>query len=262
MGCIEPVGDSITISEADEAIKRGEVVFTRRRQRSRDGLIRTTAGHTIRARKRDPKLYEYTLARLSHETPTGSRYNALFGLAGVAWNCGIPKSRLERDMRALLDTPWAAEQSKDGKPLQLSDVRAALSGYNELGALRPRQMLENRLKWSYGPPQKRNGRNRHDHLWADWFREDENGVTPVVNTARENRRLASTKSRSSAADAKKRSAVNRLSDFLASNPRASKRSACSALHMSMSTASKYWVEACQIAGVPDERSGNHNPHIS
>lgn len=165
MGCVSHVPCDMTIADADALIKRGEIVYTRRQQRrAGEGIIETTSGHCVPTRPRDPGLYRYTLHRLSTETPAGSRYNALFGLAGLGWNCGIPKAQVERDMMSLLGTEWASKLGHDGKPLEKADVRAAMRGWNPLGALRPREQLESRLQWKYGPSAKRNGRRRADHL--------------------------------------------------------------------------------------------------
>ena len=160
-------------------------------------------------------------------------------------------------MESLLETDWAREVSKDGKPLGKSDVVAAMRGYNELGALRSRELLEHHLGWEYAPPAKRNGRSRHDHLWSDWRVENEDGErVPVVNTARENRKLA----QEMLAKKRMKSSVERLAEFLASHPRSTKRFACQELSMSRSTVTKYWEEACSVAGIADTRTGNHNPY--
>lgn len=157
--------ETMTVADADAAIKTGETVFTRRRQwATNSGAIRTDAGHVVPRKPRARGVYDATLLRLQSETPTGSRYWALFGLAGLAWNCCVPKSQLRRDMTALLGTEWAAKLSTDGKPLSKDDIEAAMRGYNELGALRTREQLEGLLKWSYGPPAKRNGKKRPEHL--------------------------------------------------------------------------------------------------
>lgn len=250
----------MTKREADEAIKEAEVEFSRRGQwLENDGYIKTSAGHAVARRVRARGLYDYTLHRILTDTPTGTRYWALFGLAGLAWNCCVPKSEVRRDMELLLATEWAREVSKDGKPLGKADVNAAMHGYNELGALRSRELLEHHLGWEYAPAAKRNGRSRHDHLWGDWYLEDDDGdLTPVVNTARENRKL----SQKQLAKKRKRSATERLADFLSTSPTASKRSACKELGMSSSTVSKYWADACDSAGIADMRSGNHNPHYA
>lgn len=256
MGCVDAALDGLTVADADALIKRGEVVYTRRQQRKAGGgVIETTSGHRVPARPRDPGLYRYTLRRLAVETPAGSRYNALFGLAGLGWNCGIPKAQVERDMTALLGTEWAERLGHDGKPLEKSDVKAAMRGWNKLGALRPRDQLESRLQWKYGPPAKRNGRKQKDHLWGDW---EKNG-SPVVNTAKENRRLASHRSRDAAAATRKRSSLEKLSGYLADCPSASKRECSRDLGMSLSTVTKYWQAACEAAGVEDTRTGNHDP---
>ncbi len=242
--------------QADAAIKDAETEFSRRGQwLENDGYIKTTAGHVVARRVRARGLYDYTLQRISKDTPTGTRYWALFGLAGLAWNCCIPKSELRRDMESLLGTEWASKASKDGKPLEKDDVSAALRGYNELGALRSRELLERHLGWEYAPSAKRNGRSRHDHLWGDWYVEDSDGeLVPVVNTARGNRELAL----KTQAKKRRRIAVERLADYLREHPSASKRRACVELGMSSSTVGKYWAEACETAGVADVRSGNHN----
>lgn len=165
MGCVDGALDGLTVADADALIKRGEVVYTRRQQRKAgEGVIETASGHRIPARPRGPGLYRYTLARINGETPPGSRYNALFGLAGLGWNCGIPKAQVERDMTGLLGTDWARKPGHDGKPLGRADVKAAMRGWNKLGALRPRDQLESRLQWKYGPSAKRNGRKQAEHL--------------------------------------------------------------------------------------------------
>ena len=67
-------------------------------------------------------------------------------------------------MLSLLGTDWARKPGNDGKPLGESDVKSAMKGWNRLGALRPREQLEDRLQWNYGPSAKRNGRKQADHL--------------------------------------------------------------------------------------------------
>ena len=241
MGCLETPLEGLTVADADALIKKGEVVFTRRRQRmAGGGVIETTSGHQVPTRPRDPGLYRYTLRRLGEETPAGSRYNALFGLAGLGWNCGIPKKQVERDMMSLLGTEWAKKPGNDGKPLGELDVKSAMRGWNRLGALRPREQLEDRLQWKYGPSAKRNGRSRQEHLQTD----PKSYCVYMRNIHYEEQ----------AAEKEKR-----LSDYLLANPTASKRSACTDLGMSRSTVTKYWAAACAAAGVEDTRSGNHNP---
>lgn len=261
MGCVESVPEDATKESANQLIRQGENVFVhRKRFHENGGFIETSDGRKIPRRVRDPGFYEYTFRRIVSDTDAGSRYNAMFGLAGVAWNCDVPKSRCERDMRSLLGTDWAKKKGHDGKEFTEKDVKSALRGYNPLGALRPKEELESCLTWRYGPSAKRNGRTRHEHLWGDWVVVGEDGTsTPVVNTARENRRLASGKSRTCSASARRESSLERLTRYLADSPLASKRSACKDLSMSLTTVSKYWQEACERAGVADTRSGNHRP---
>lgn len=242
---------------ADEAIKKGESEFSRRGQwLENGGYIKTSAGHVVTRHPRNRRLYDYTLKRILKDTPTGTRYWALFGLAGLAWNCCVPKRELRRDMESLLNTDWARKVSKDGKPFGKEDIAAAMRGYNELGSLRSRELLEHHLGWEYAPAQKRNGRSRRDHLWGDWFVENDGDFVPVINTARANRALA----QEHLAKKRKQSSVERLSAYLSEHPTASKRSACTELGMSRTTVLKYWDEACKTAGIADVRSGNHNPH--
>ena len=266
MGCVDDdvfdkVGD-MTIAAADAAIKHAEGLFTRvLHYRETSGHVETSNGHTVHLKPRNRGLYDYTLKRIFEETKPGSRYVSMFVLAGIAYNCNVSKSALEHDFEALMDSEWGHKPSPtDGKPITAADVKSALSGYNPIGCLRPREMIEDVVGWSYNPPAKRNGRKRHEHLWEDWFVEDEDGTRKkVVNTARENRRLASSKSRDCAAMAKQESSLGRLSSYLEKNPFASKRSACKDLRMSRTTVTKYWPEACRTAGVADVRTGNHRP---
>ena len=160
-----------------------------------------------------------------------------------------------------MNSEWGHRPSPtDGKPITTKDIKSALLGYSPIGCLRPKEMIEDVVGWFYDPPARRNGRSRHDHLWGDWYVDDGGGSRKkVVNTARENRRLASSKSRECAARSKRESSLERLSRYLSEHPLESKRSACKELGMSRSTVTKYWPEACAAAGVADVRTGNHRP---
>lgn len=266
IGCIEDevfdkVGD-MSLADADAVIKRAESLFTRvLHYRETHGCVETSNGHTVPLRPRNRSLYDYTLKRIFEETKPGSRYMSMFVLAGIAYNCNVSKSALEHDFKTLMESEWGHKPSPtDGKPITSADVKSALKGYNPIGCLRPKEMIEAALGWSYGPTAKRNGRTRHAHLWEDWFVKDEDGSQrEVVNTARDNRRFASSKSRACAAAVKRESSLSRLSGFLKEHPSASKRSACKDLSMSRSTVTKYWGQACEKAGVADVRTGNHRP---
>lgn len=266
MGCVDDATFSkageMSVADADAAIKRAESLFTRvLHYRETGGYAVTSNGRRIRLKPRNRGLYDNTLSRIREETKPGSRYMSMFVLAGIAYNCAVSKSALQRDLEALMDSEWGHKPSPtDGKPITAKDVKSAMLGYNPIGCLRPREMIEDVVGWSYNPPAKRNGRTRRDHLWGDWRVEDGDGkLRPVVNTARENRRLASAKSRDCAAKGKRESSLNRLCCYLAKNPLASKRTACKELSMSFSTVTKYWEDACAAAGVPDVRTGNHRP---
>lgn len=263
MGCLSNelynAAGSMSISDADFAIKMGETTFVEHSQWIvNGGNIKTSAGHLVKRKPRDRSLYDYTLARIPRDTPPGSRYWSLFGLAGLAWNCCVPRREVERDMIELLESEWAkhTEGTHDGKPLTVSDVRAALTGYNELGCLRTRDQLESHLKWNYAPPQLRNGRDNWTHLWGDWY--DENG-SPVLNKAKAARMFVIGSPDRPQAKKRHKDAVDRLSEYLSSHPWASKRAAAKALKMSPTTVQKYWAEACETSGIEDTRSGNHSP---
>ena len=266
IGCIEDevfdkVGD-MSLADADAVIKRAESLFTRvLHYRETHGCVETSNGHTVPLRPRNRSLYDYTLKRIFEETKPGSRYMSMFVLAGIAYNCSVSKSALEHDFDTLMNSEWGRKLSPtDGKPITRQDVKSALKGYNPLGCLRPKEMIEDVVGWSYSPSAKRNGRNRKDHLWADWYIKDEDGsYKKVVNTARDNRRLASVKSRDCAAKVKHDSSIERLSRYLSEHPRASKRAACNDLGMSRTTVTKYWSKACSDASIEDTRTGNHRP---
>lgn len=240
MECVEVPEESLTIADADALIKQGEVVYTRRGQyRKSGGSITTTSGHHVARRPRDPKLYRFTLEKMKKETPTGSRYNALFGLAGLGWNCGIPKEQVERDMMEALDTKWAHKLSKDGKPLTRDDVKAAMHGYNKLGALRPREQLEFRLQWSYAPPATRNHQKRQVHLHADeWVIEGKR----KVNLCKANRELALEEARANGRVGRPKGSGTKaqiIKTYAAEHPEANHSEIARALGMSRTTVIKW-----------------------
>lgn len=261
MGCVadsEPAIDDMTKAQADSAIKRAETVFTAHAHYiETGGYIDTANGHRVRLRPRDKHLYENVLERIERETPTGSRYWSLFALAGYGYNCNIPRHVVFDDMKRLMESDWGREASKDGKPVNMDDIRSAMKGYNPLGVLRPRATAEEYLSWKFGPPQRRNGRTRKQHLWGRWYDGD---GREVLNKAKAGRDFA-IKNPDGRPLAKKRreESVEKLADYLRSNPSASKRAACDDLHMSRTTVTKYWGDACSLAGVQDTRSGNHRP---
>ena len=161
------------------------------------------------------------------KVPVGRRYLALYMLAGVAFMTDRPqKSRVElkADMMALLDTMWA----KRGTPLTPRDVANALTGYKPEN-WQTRNSIVDALGFDpFAEPTKRNGRTRSDHL--------------------------SLLGRPGAAKKKKAASLDKIVGALTENPAVSKKEVVETLHMSYSTVSKYWGEACSIAGVEDVRS--------
>lgn len=253
MHCVPASLDTsaLTKADADAEIKKGEVVYTRHSHFVGDkGYVTTTGGHTVRLSPRNPGLYEFTVERIESNTPVGSRYWSLFALAGLAYNCGIPKKRLEADMTRLVESDWGKKVSSDRQPMTRKDVQAALKGYCALGTLRPKEQVEGLLAWAYGPSQPRNGRTRADHLWGKWTDADGHEIPNKCKIVRD--AALDLKRKSQAADK-----VAALADWLRGHPAGSKRSACADLGMSRTTVMKYWQEACVEAGVADVRTGNH-----
>lgn len=157
------------------------------------------------------------------------------GLAGLAWNCGIPKKRALSDMLSLLGEPWAAEPGpNDDEPLRESDVRDAMKGYNELGALRPRAMLEKRLSWRYGPPAKRNGRTQEEHL-KYWAR-------PAIETYRDLGETEHLPGRPKGSTKENTPKGERICAYAAAHPDATQREIAAALGVSKTTVNKWLRE--------------------
>lgn len=261
MGCIEDeifdkAGD-MSIAQADAAIKHAEGLFTRvLHYRESGGYAETSNGRRIRLSPRNRGLYDYTLRRVYDETKPGSRYMSMFVLAGLAYNCSVSKSALEHDLESLMDSEWGHKPSPtDGKPITNRDIKSAMRGYNPIGCLRPKELIEDIVGWSYNPPSRRNGRDRSTHLNGEWFDGNGNRTPNKCKTMRE---ASLAMKRDFVADSK----ITALSDWLTKNPTGSKRAACQSLGMSRSTVTKYWGRACDRAGVADVRTGNHSPLCS
>lgn len=258
MGCVEDeVFDNaanMTISAADAVIKRAEGLFTRvLHYRETGGYAVTSNGRRIHLSPRHRGLYDSTLRRIHDETKPGSRYMSMFVLAGLAYNCSISKSALEHDLEALMNSEWGHKPSPtDGKPITSKDIKSAMLGYNPIGCLRPKELIEDIVGWSYNPPAQRNGRDRKTHLNGEWL--DESGKR-MPNKCKTMREASLAMKHESVSDDK----VARLSDWLKKNPAGSKRAACKDLGMSRTTVTKYWPAACEAAEIADVRTGNHRP---
>lgn len=161
------------------------------------------------------------------KVPVGRRYLSLYMLAGVAFMTDRPqKSRVElkADMLALLDTAWA----KRGTPLTTRDVANALTGYKSENWQTRNSIVEALGFDPFAEPWKRNGRSRAEHLGE----------------------LA----RPAAAKKKRAASLDKIVCALRENPEVTKGEVVETMRMSYSTVSKYWAEACSIAGVEDTRS--------
>lgn len=258
MGCVEDDvferAGEMDIGGADAVIKHAESLFTRRvHYKVTGGYAVTNSGRKVRLKTRDRGLYDKTLSRIYDETKPGSRYMSMFALAGLAYNCNVPEDALERDLEALMNSEWGRKPSPtDGRPITQQDVRSAMRGYNPIGCLRPREITESLVGWSYGPPEKRNGRTLVEHLHGEWHNEDGRAIPNKCKTMRD---AALSMRREQIAESK----TEALASLLKDNPSSSKRQASKELHMSLSTVQKYWRDACAAAGIEDARSGNHSP---
>ena len=254
---------AMSVAEADAAIKAGESASTRgiHWRETGGGYVTTSNGHKVRLRFRHRGLYDSSLRRTYEETKPGSRYMAMFVLAGLAYDCNVSKAALKHDLEGLMNSEWGRRPSPtDGKPINTGDISSAMRGYNPIGCLRPKEVAEELLGWSFGPSAKRNGRTRREHLQAEnWTETQEDGNSKrIPNKARVNREAALKLRREDVAEDK----VRKLSEYLAVHPTSSKRQAAKALHMSPPTVQKYWVEACADSGIVDNRTGNHSPVCS
>lgn len=264
MGCIDDetfdgAGD-MSIADADAAIKHGENAFVRgvHWRETAGGYVTTSHGHKIRLKSRNRGLYDSTLHRIYEETKPGSRYMAMFVLAGLAYNCNVSRSALKHDLETLMNSEWGRKLSpSDKKPINSGDINSAMRGYNPIGCLRPKAIAEELLGWSFGASAKRNGRKRKEHLQASvWLeKREDRTVRRVPNKARIGREEALRLRYEDVAEEK----TEKLAEFLSRYPTASKRRAAKELHMSPPTVQKYWPKACEAVGIKDVRTGNHSP---
>lgn len=227
-GCVEVDDGPLTKGEAGELIRRGVEIFEQTCGVN-SAKVTISSLNNIKLKPRSPKLYEATLRGIKEKTQAGTRYNAMFGLAGLAYNCQIPKEQLEDDLFGLMNSPeFGSARGRDGKPLQAEDVRAALLGYNVLGALRRREHLEYRLGWEF-EKSKRNGRKQYNHLHDEFIYD--NGKKKK-NPCRDNRLL-------NAGAPTKRQLVQ---DYAAAHPEANHTQIAAALGVSRPTVIK-WLKS-------------------
>lgn len=220
---LEDVADvgSFDLIQADALIKKGTSSLQRTLEfKQTNGVIHTSRGHDVVRKPRHPGWYYDTLAKLPEKTGVGNRYKALFCLAGIAYNCNIPRAQLERDMNLLLETDWAKRKGSDGRGLSKRDIKAAMTGWKDLGTLRKRELQEELLGWSYAPPAKRNGRTRRDHL-----EEVHNYRNYTTDRA--------------------------ITRYLKENPSARKSEVIRATGYTRQTVDKHWENARRIAGLTD-----------
>lgn len=106
---------------------------------------------------RHPGLYEFTLREIPRKTWKGHRYLSMFALAGIAWDCGIPKQQLRADLEELVKTHWTGKD-----PVLKAEIDNALKGYNAEFAAMRRETREDLLGWRYpGKSPKRNYGEKH-----------------------------------------------------------------------------------------------------
>ena len=159
----------------------------------------------------------------------GTRYNALYMLAGVAYMMTAPAKTLDElreDYYALLETPWA----KAGHPsLSAKDIDNALMGYKAENW----QTVQSEIRVlgfnPFNPPAKRNGRSQEEHL-KDYI--------PLKSYEEK---------------------VEKIAGYLAENPGCTISECARNVGICRQTVSKYWPFACEMANVEDIRTGNHSP---
>lgn len=108
--------------------------------------------------KRD--LYDWWLRKIKEETTYGHRYFCVMSLAIYAAKCNIAYEELEKDAMSLIPH---MNQLNNKEPFTQHDVMSALNSYSEEFKTFPRSDIEKITAISI-PKNKRNGRNRKEHL--------------------------------------------------------------------------------------------------
>ena len=113
---------------------------------------------------RSERLYEWTLGEIPHRTLRGNRYLSMFCLSGIAYDCGIPRERLRKDLERLVSENWASGIH----PVKKHEIDNAMRGYCPEYASLKKSTRESMLGWHFGPSQKRNygsaHKSREEHI--------------------------------------------------------------------------------------------------
>lgn len=110
--------------------------------------------------------YETTWNRVYTRTEAGNRFNALKGLAIVAYKCNISEERFEHDLYQL-STLWQERIWKGADPFNADNVEAIMRMFRNGERYRKtsRETLEGYFGWKWSGQKRRfNGRSQDDHL--------------------------------------------------------------------------------------------------
>lgn len=131
------------------------------RERKREEKGRNTA-----AGKRTVGWYRDTWNRVYNHTEAGNRFNAMRGLAIVAYKCGISEDTFLTDLNMLSDL-WNEQRWKNGDAFNTDNVEAIIRMFRngERYKNTSRARLEELLGWKWqGSKRRINGRTQVEHI--------------------------------------------------------------------------------------------------
>lgn len=110
--------------------------------------------------------YQTTWNRVYTKTEAGNRFNAMKGLAIVAYKAGISEERFEHDLY-MLSTLWQERIWKGADPFNADNIEAIMRLYRngERYVKTSRKTLEEYFGWKWdGQNRRKNGRSQEEHL--------------------------------------------------------------------------------------------------
>ncbi len=173
--------------------------------------------------KRD--LYDWWKRKILDRTDgarEGHRYFCIMALAIYARKCGIDREELEKDALSLINE-FNRRGNQDKNPFTAADVVKALEAYDAIYQRFPRKNIEE-LTSIEMPPNKRNGRKRHEHITllnaTRKIRRDMFGDDEYKNSGRPDKAME-------------------IIHYAAMHPKASQREIAAALGVSKTTVNKW-----------------------
>lgn len=129
--------------------------------------------HRMRQTKQEPKFikkgfgswYQSTWDKVYTKTKAGNRFNAMRGLAIVAYKSGISEEHFVSDLEQLSKL-WTLESWRDGDPFNPDNVEAIIRMFRngERYKNTSRKRLEELFGWEWNTKSRRNGLPQADHL--------------------------------------------------------------------------------------------------